>query len=574
MYKDFRNCQQKLANIQAIEYFFALEVIRFLENTKDLNINNYTNEEKNNLFHLLIKLMYSYTSGNSCIKIKDIANNTFFNSKEENKQGFKFLNYENLIKILEPFNNENLPIYFSKKFDSLYIKRLWLFENEIANFIEFKLNQKFQQDNETIKNIVNKLFSEESDQKKAVIKSLNSKFSIISGGPGTGKTTTVAKLLLALQILNNEKPLNVALLAPTGKASQRVTESILNSKEEFLKSNEMNFIDKDYFNILDTQGETIHRFLGIKPNSQHTKYNSNIKAPYDVIIVDESSMLDINIFIKLIRAIKEDSYLILLGDINQLPSVEAGNLLHSFTDDLNGQIEIISKYTSKLEKNYRSNSDINSFANDILNEKIDFNKDNSTINYKDLDNLDNYLKEIVEQKYKHLLLCKTPQEALQKLKNFKILVGNKNINIGTNRLNNKIEKLLGKNINSNYKGKPIMITENSYSLGLFNGDIGIIWDNNEVYFENKEESININMLSNYETVYAMTIHKTQGSEFNEIALIIPEDENNILTKQLIYTGVTRAKNKIDIIAKDEIFQKVIKKSIVRNSNINQIIKNI
>ncbi|MEY8701693.1 AAA family ATPase, partial [Francisella philomiragia] len=418
MYKTFHQACEQLADIRAIDFFFAKEVFDLAKNLPKSSKNNCHSGldleslkySENVFFHILIKLMHVYSHGHSCLKIADISNKTIFASEQTNqsdvKVGFKMPSFDEIISILQSLDYNKLPVYFAKEYDSLYIKRLWNYEVEIANFIKSRTIKNTQQDNR-IEEIVDKLFepTDEIDwQKQAVIKSLNYNFSIISGGPGTGKTTTVAKLLLAIQILNQNQQ-RIALLAPTGKAAQRMTESLNSALSKR--------VDNDsYLGLSNLEAQTIHRFLGLRPNSTYVKYNEQSKAPYDVIIVDEASMLDMNIFIKLIRAVADNTKLILIGDTNQLPSVEAGSLLANFTYDSNGNI---SRYTTLLIKNYRSQQYINNLAADVL--KGDVNTDNhqnENINFYNLSDLDTYLREYAKR-YSQLEKCNDYKEALNEL---------------------------------------------------------------------------------------------------------------------------------------------------------------
>ncbi|ALB01404.1 exodeoxyribonuclease V subunit alpha [Francisella persica ATCC VR-331] len=570
MYKTFREASEKLASIKAVDFFFAREVLELI----NLQTSSRNSSVRDTLFHLLIELMSAYNHGYSCIKISNLADKAIFAcDKYQNKVGFKLPSYQEIITILESLDYTKLPIHFAKKYNSLYIKKLWIYENEIAKFIRQKTAINTVDINQ-INQLVAQLFepSNEIDwQKQAVIKSLSYDFSIIFGGPGTGKTTTVAKLLLATQMLNQNQQ-RIALLAPTGRAAQRITESLRSTIKN------INAKDLDIDDIIDVlyklEGQTIHRFLGLRPNSNYIKYNQQSKAPYDLIIIDEASMLDINIFIKLIRAIAENTKLVLIGDANQLPSVEAGSLLANFTV---ASDTTITAYTTQLLKNYRSQQYINNLANDVLSGYIDrqkYQNDNS-ISFYDLKSLTSCLK-VYADKYKQLEKCHDYKQALVELSKFRVLVANKNLEIGTDKLNQKIEKLIGKTIDSNYKGKPIMITQNSYSLGLFNGDVGIIWPDAtgklRAYFDGKQyKAFNLNILPKYESVYAMTIHKTQGSEFDELVVILPAEDNEALSKQLLYTAITRAKYRLTIISQYHNLNAIIQKSICRYSNIADLV---
>lgn len=603
MYSSFKQAKEQLADINAIDFFFAKEaMVEITRLNKDLSDNS-----KSVLFHTLIKLMNSYSFGHACERVSDIADKTFFQTKptedksketeEVEKAGYTFPNAQTMQAMLESLNYTNMPIYYAKEFESLYINRLWLFENEIADFLKEKIATK-DIDISTTKTDIAKLFpADDGDidwQKVAVVNSMIRDFSIISGGPGTGKTTTVTKLLLALQAKN------VALLAPTGKAAQRMTESIRNTTDR-LKSEKLDIPD-DVYESVQIEAQTIHRFLGLRPNSNHLKYYTNTKAPYDVIVVDEASMLDINIFIKLIRALDKNTKLILIGDVNQLPSVEAGSLLSSLTENSNNTfntktlatIKAITgydlsqsnsyDYTVKLEKNYRSEQYINDLATKILSGSL-----LDTSKYDDQEHISFYLDDKSKKTYqKHLKkyadnykeIAKQDShiEALKQINKFRILVANRNVDIGTVKLNIELEKLINNSVDKPYKGKPIMITKNDYSSGLFNGDVGVIWPDEggtlRAYFEYKDgyKAFSINTLPTYETVYAMTIHKTQGSEFNHVAIFLPDEMNQSLTKELLYTGVTRAKTKLDIIGSEKTLKDTIAKKITRNSNINGLLK--
>ncbi|MFC4892015.1 exodeoxyribonuclease V subunit alpha [Pseudofrancisella aestuarii] len=588
MYRNLLECKNNLADIEPIDFFFAKETSNFFKLT-------YQNS-KSLLFHLLVALMSSYREGHSCLDIKSIANKILWQQIQDDDleriEGYSFPSeseIENLLKILD---FKNSPIHYA--FGCLYIKRIRQFENEIAAFLKEKIKANLDYvDIDKFTKTLNKLFPIENESKDyqdwqeiAVINSLVREFSIISGGPGTGKTTTVTKLLLAFQMLNGSDQ-KIALLAPTGKAAQRLTESILNTK---LKLKENLSLEEDLYDLIPEEASTIHRFLGIVPNSKRLKYSDDFRAPFNVVVIDEASMLDINIFIKLIRVLRDDTKLILIGDINQLPSVEVGSILSNLTEGVSNNIfsnkvaKLIQQtcneevgsgsnfdYVTKLEKNYRSNKTINNLANKVLvgdpSQELD-----ESISFYNLSRLDEYLNSFVKAYYKELYKKKTPQEALEYLKKFRILVANKELNVGTVNLNDKIAKILGKNNKDIYHGKPIMIVENSYSQNLFNGDVGVIW-NDRTYFENKDVSFTINTLPKFETVYAMTIHKTQGSEFERVCIILPNESNRALSRELLYTGITRAKDNLDIISNKDVWTRAISNRSYKSSHVLKIIEN-
>lgn len=584
MYRNLLECKNNLAEIEPIDFFFAKETSQFFKMADQ--------DSKNLLFHLLMVLMSSYREGHSCLDIRSVTNKTLFEDVDLEKQGYSFPSESKIEDLLQRLDFKNSPIHYA--FRCLYIKRIWLLENEIADFLKEKIVANLDHiEVGKVKEVLDALFPKENElkdyqdwQKIAVINSLIREFSIISGGPGTGKTTTVTKLLLAFQMLNDTN-LKIALLAPTGKAAQRISESILDTKAKLKKSLPL---EDTYYSSIPKEASTIHRFLGIMQNSQRTKYSIDSKASYDVVVIDEASMLDINIFIKLIRVLRDKTKLILIGDINQLPSIEVGSILSNLTEGISNNIfsdkvaKLIQQvcdeevrsgnnfdYVTKLEKNYRSNKAISNLANKVLIGEAS-QELNESINFYDLSRIDEYLNGFVRSYYKELYKKQTPEEALDYLKKFRILVANRELNVGTVNLNDKIAKILGKNNKDIYHGKPIMIIENSYSQNLFNGDVGVVW-NDRAYFENKDTSFTINTLPKFETVYAMTIHKTQGSEFERVCIILPNESNRVLSRELLYTGITRAKDNLDIISNKDVWARAITNKSYKSSHILKVLEN-
>lgn len=598
MIASYNEFQQRFEGIEAIDYYYALEVHREIATHNHLD-----HEPSQRLFALLMLLMSSYRHGHACMKLSEIAEQRYFHndSSETPKAGIILPTHQELATLLASLNLDSSGIEYIAEYDRLYIRRLYLFEQEIVTFLQERIGITTEVDHAKLKSVLGQLFKQDNDidwQKIAVLNSVLRQFSIISGGPGTGKTTTVAKLMLAEQMLSDKK-LNIALLAPTGKASQRMSESIEQSLQLFQDphSAQALAIDSQNYQNLALKGQTIHRFLGIRPQSTKLKYHHDNPAPYDVVIVDEASMLDLHLFIKLIRALDHHTKLILIGDINQLPSVEAGSLLSSLTEGANNHFsaevsDIIDQvtgyqvpqgsqtdYTVILQRNYRSQCYINDLAHQVLAGKVDVNDyaNHAHIRFVEAHKMDQQLQHYAER-FQHIAKASNYHDALKALANFRILVANRNLEIGTKPLNQRIERILGHFTDRPYQGKPIMITKNNYALGLFNGDIGIVWPDQKgklrAYFDTgeSEKSYTLNMLPDYETVYAMTIHKTQGSEFDHVAILLPDELNQSLTKELLYTGITRAKSKIDIIAEPSVFEQVIQRKTHRQSGIGEMMK--
>lgn len=500
----------------------------------------------------------------------------------------------------------------------LYFQRYYYYETMILERIKLFLEEEKEMQDKNqewlIKNreFIQSLFSSvKSDdinwQQVAAIISVLNQFTIITGGPGTGKTTTVAQILYILFSVNSS--LKVALAAPTGKAATRMAESLKNaaSNQQYASK-----VVEENFN--DLEPTTIHRLLGSRKNSIYFKHNKSNPVNYDVVIIDESSMLDVALFAKLLDAIGPQTKLILLGDKDQLASVEAGSLfgdlciaqkqlnifsketatfINSFNEDeaqhlnknnIGASDHPLSGHIVQLQKSYRFSDDtgIGKFSRAITNDdskviKSFFkNEDPQVIidpNYSDkifknfISGYEAFIKE------KDILL------ALKKLNDLKVLCAIREGEQGLYALNKKIENYLQQKrfINSAvgfYENRPVMMTENNYELGLFNGDVGVVRpnENNElrIWFDQKGELKPVlpSSVSGVETVFAMTIHKSQGSEFEKVLVVLPEKkEIKIITRELLYTAVTRAKKQVIIQASEEVILNASAQSVKRGSGI-------
>ena len=442
-------------------------------------------------------------------------------------------------------------------------------------------------------------------------------FVIITGGPGTGKTTTVAKILAILFSLYPD--MKVALAAPTGKAAARMAESLVQANIDVPES------IKTKFNSL--QPATIHRLLGWKENSPFFKHNEENPLNYDLIIIDESSMIDVAMFAKLLQGIAKGSRIILLGDKDQLASVEAGSLfgdlcksqtqLNMFTSGTRNYInEFIANASQKLNNEYDADNMNHAlfqhivelryshrFKDDqaigkvskavIQNDELvlkAFLEDSNSVEVKIDQEYDNRIFESFISGYE--AICKKENDfseeaiknAIVQLSSLRILCAVKEGEQGVVRLNNRVEAYLQKKRliqldHEFYEHRPVMITKNNYSLGLYNGDIGILKkDINDImraWFLNSSpngemelKSVLPGFISKMETVFAMTIHKSQGSEFDSVLVVLPmTDRQNILTRELLYTGITRAKKQVVIQSNAYTFVEACKAFVERGSGI-------
>lgn len=456
-------------------------------------------------------------------------------------------------------------------------------------------------------------------QKVSAAVALSSARCVISGGPGTGKTTTVTKLLALL--LKMQPSLLIRMVAPTGKAAARLTESINHALISL-------DIDEELKAKIPSAASTIHRLLGVKSNSNHFRHDASNKLHLDLLLVDEASMVDLPLMAKLLMALPAHARLILLGDKDQLASVEAGAVLGDICyfiesgyssqkgqllADLTGFTSLVGKQTDianmsdnlcLLRKSYRFDqySGIGYLAKAVNSGEASSKRLLQLCNeYDDLsyyaNNEDSFsaLDRLILVGYTPYLQHLAPITAenrdsarnlLKEFNKFKLLCATREGEWAVEGLNKRCERVLGQAglINKPfglqgvrdawYIGRPIMITQNNYHLGLYNGDIGLCLmdgDNQlRIYFQMADGSIadfQPSRLPAHETVFAMTVHKSQGSEFDHTLLLLPENPLPVVTRELIYTGITRAKKQLTLFADLPLMARAMKHKTERASRL-------
>jgi exodeoxyribonuclease V alpha subunit len=450
-------------------------------------------------------------------------------------------------------------------------------------------------------------------QLAAALNALTDDFSIITGGPGTGKTTTLAKLLRILYACQPDA--QVALAAPTGKAAMRMLES--------LKRSAANFPEDVRQRIESLKPSTLHRLLGWQKGKVEFKYNAARPLEFDFVVIDEASMVDIPMFAKLLDACGTRARLILLGDKDQLASVEAGSLLgdlclavdenqlnrfapescdwlNRFIPDPSRRITAAHHATTtgpltgrivelRLSHRFKAQGEIGRLSRAIITgdttalatlagapatPEVRFDTDCSE-----------KLLEGFIAGYAAYIQEPDPAAALKKLNHLRVLVAVREGPRGLLAVNRRIEQLLQQQRlimtgTDFYEHRPVIVTRNNYELDLFNGDIGITRVENgraRVWFEGSDgqmRSVPAASLSHCETVFAMTIHKSQGSEFNHVLVLLPEGTDTpILTRELLYTGVTRAKNSVLLQAGLDTLLHTTSERVRRVSGVQERLKN-
>ena len=462
----------------------------------------------------------------------------------------------------------------------LYLYRYWQAEHQVAVLIRERLKSVALQDETLLKQYIANWTSSQPEldwQKVAVLMALTRQFCVISGGPGTGKTTIVIRLLEAFS--NQDKTLRVALAAPTGKAAARMQQAIAMVRQDSSKE--------------DVLAKTVHRLLGITPNNEQGKYNAENPLAVDVLIVDEASMIDILLMSKILKALPKTARLILLGDSKQLASVDSGAVLADLCRAYAGFSECFAEGVLRLTGQALPSVKATSLMADtvvILKHSYRFDKQSEigqlaqSIQAGDSDKFINVLmrtgdtiwwqkkmdkativKRVMKLYFTFFEAIKTQQDPLTCMQLFEktqVLCALNNGAESVNSVNSLIERALAKQSwrthQGFYHGRPIMVMKNDYSQGLFNGDTGLVMNNDQgvlaaCFLDNRMlRWVPLNRLPAHETAYAMTVHKSQGSEFEEVCIILPEQATALLTRELLYTAITRAKVKISLIATESI----------------------
>jgi exodeoxyribonuclease V alpha subunit len=543
------------------------------------------------------------------------------------------------------------PLVLSGK--RLYLRRYWAYERRIDLSLRERLTERESTPSDLLQRLTG-LFGparpgEVIDwQKLACALATRSAFSIVTGGPGTGKTTTVVRLLALLQAPAVEagKPLRIRLAAPTGKAAARLTESI-SQQVRTLK------VTQDIRDKIPSDVTTVHRLLGSRPGTRHFRHHAGNRLPLDVLVVDEASMIDLEMMANLLDALPAHARLVLLGDKDQLASVEAGAVLGDLCRDAEAGwyspqtrqwLEAVSGESLQASglqedtqgahplaqqvvmlrhsRRFGEGSGIGQLARWVNQQQPE--EARRLLSARSHDDVyclslkgeqDRALERLLldghgegPQGYRHYLTVLRNQrppldsplegsrwidwarQVLQAFDAFQLLCAVRKGPWGVEGLNQRVTDALlrARLIDSDqqwYEGRPVLMTRNDYGLGLMNGDIGIALKLPEqegheagrqvlrVAFPRNDGQGGVRFvlpsrLNDVETVYAMTVHKSQGSEFAHTALILPDALNPVLTKELIYTGITRAKDWFTLIeSRAGVFEEAVKRRVKRLSGL-------
>lgn len=496
---------------------------------------------------LVARLSYEQTQGHSCIAVDPAEQEMLRASGLASDAG-------------------NRPLVLEQ--NRLYLQRYWAYEQRLAERIRALSRVEFPV--KPPASVLDRYFPAANEtpdrQREAAKMAVQQGFSIITGGPGTGKTTTVVKILALLQEAA-EPPLHIALAAPTGKAAMRLQEAIGFSKTALPCSESVRA------RIPETV-TTLHRLLGARPPSPYFRHDAARPLPFDWVVVDEASMVDLALMSKLVDALKPGAGLILLGDKDQLASVEAGAVLADLTAALPG-------HSVELLQSHRFDASIKALAEAVNRQQ----PESAWEKLQDRDGnvgvlTDDLIDYVTRKQSDYLRLLKTGadfQTIVSAFNRFQVLCAIRLGDRSVADINVRVERKLAANrllqpTGTWYAGRPVLVTQNDAALHLYNGDIGLCLPDPEqdgrlmVFFQRPDGSVKKYppvRVPSCQTVFAMTIHKSQGSEFDEVLIVLPERHNPVLTKELLYTGITRARKTVRVSADATVFAETVRHKIQR-----------
>lgn len=468
----------------------------------------------------------------------------------------------------------------------LYLYRYWDYEQRLANALKQRsCVVSATSDRRIPAEALRRYFPDNATpgvdcRQLAALAALTRQLTVICGGPGTGKTTTVARIL-ALLVEHVPGLSRIALAAPTGKAADRLHRAISQTKAELPAPAAV-------ISAIPDQAATLHRLLGSLPGTAFPHYTADHPLPFDIVVVDEASMVDLPMMSKLFQALGPEARIILVGDKDQLASVECGTVLGDIcSPEPQAEAPALADAIVELKINYRfgTGSGIARLSKAVnsgdaeealrllrgsqLNDIAWLSGGIEALRSEILNGLSDYAR------------AADLDRAMQLFERFRILCALRIGPSGSAALNSMAERTLAdegllRPATTWYHKRPVMITRNDYNLKLFNGDIGIVFQESsgsssvKAFFPTPEHglrSLPPARLPDVETAYAMTVHKSQGSEFDGVLLVLPAQDSPVLTRELIYTAITRARQRVMICGSEEVFRLAVGRTIRRASGL-------
>jgi exodeoxyribonuclease V alpha subunit len=490
----------------------------------------------------------------------------------------------------------------------LYLDRYWRQERVIARYVDAAmLAPAAEPDADRLAAALSRLFPRPAPdrQRLAAVVAAHRRLSILAGGPGTGKTTTVAKLLALLQDQADGR-LRVALAAPTGKAAARLTDAATAAAAGLPEP------DRHRLGVL--KASTLHRLLGSRPGARtRFRHDRDNRLPYDVVVVDEASMVSLTMMSRLVDALRPDARLVLVGDPDQLASVEVGAVLGDLVrrpapsdvpplqlealvgDDLADlsaaeRDEAVTRGVVRLSHVYRFSEEIRTLAEAIRSGSAEavlaaLAGDTGSVQLVDVDpaagtHLDGLRADAVAAGVAQVEAARAGDAAaaLAALDRHRLLCAHREGPYGVSVWGQRVEEWLAEAIAGYaadglwYVGRPLLVTANDYQLRLFNGDTGVVVDADghpaaAFRREGRVDLVGTGRLSDVQTVHALSIHRSQGSQFDQVTVVLPPADSPLLTRELLYTAVTRAKEHVRIVGTADALAAAVRRPVVRASGL-------
>jgi exodeoxyribonuclease V alpha subunit len=477
----------------------------------------------------------------------------------------------------------------------LYLERYWSFEDRVAQDLLRRARALggLAEPSAELEAVLGQLFEDDDSatpdlQREAVVRSLTRRLTVIAGGPGTGKTRTIALLFAAAQRLasTRRQVLEVALAAPTGKAADRMMESVRANVA-------LTGLDEDVAEAMDAVGATtLHRLLGATGGGRF-RHDARNPLPHDLVIVDETSMVSLPLMARLLSAVRPDATVVLVGDPFQLASVEAGAVLGDIVGTASTRSEAgpLGADVVLLERvhRFRADSAIAALADAIRDgdarQALELLANDSTgelhwVDEGDERGIATLKQEVATNSVDVIGAARSGdvEGALGLATDLKVLCATRLGPLGVFRWTDDVEISAAQVMSDAgigrrwYVGRPIIVTRNDYSTQTFNGDVGIVVAGSGqpvVAFveQNGVRTLAPSQLGDVETWWATTIHKSQGSEFRRVIVTLPPPPSPILTRELLYTAVTRAKEQVTLVASEAALRAAITRPAVRASGL-------
>jgi exodeoxyribonuclease V alpha subunit len=453
------------------------------------------------------------------------------------------------------------------------LRRYWLHEVALATALHARLATGEIVPDASSRQRIAAAFPNEDDaaQARAADIALGSRLLLLTGGPGTGKTRTVARILglRAEQARADGTPLRIALAAPTGKAAARLAEAV-----------------REHAPDLSLPTHTLHRLLGLGGDGRPPRFDASRPLPFEVVVVDEASMVDLPMMSRLVAAVAADALLVLVGDSDQLPSVEAGAVLGALSEAGSDAPSAggLSAHHVLLDRSFRQtdaldlapvNAAIRAGDGDGVIDRL-----GRTAGLRWLPGTDAGLAAFVREhavaQYRRIQACADLAGALDQAKRFRVLTALRDGPAGSQAINALIAAELqgGAATGAFFPGRLLLIRENSYRHGLFNGDIGLCWPDADgvlrVWFDGDADRATPGprawhpaQLPAHESAFALTVHKAQGSEYDRVLLALPEPDARVITRELLYTGLSRGRESATVWANEPLLRLAVARKMAR-----------